>query len=68
MQSKNGKYIFGICKVNDKGQILIPKEARNIFDIKTNDSLILVGDIKKGLALLKANEFDCVIDNALEDK
>lgn len=55
MQVENGKYLFGICKVNDKGQIVIPKEAREVFKIKSGDTLILFGDIKKGLALVKTD-------------
>ena len=54
---KEGKYIFGVCKVGEKGQIVIPKEARDIFDIKPGDSIIVLGDEKKGLALLKAETF-----------
>lgn len=51
---KSKKHLFGICKVNEKGQIVIPKEARKIFDIKVGDSLVLLGDEDKGLALVKA--------------
>lgn len=55
MQSgSNGKYIFGICKVGEKGQIVIPKEARDMFNIKPGDNVIVLGDVKKGLALVKA--------------
>lgn len=59
------KYIFGVCKVGERGQIVIPKEARTVFEIKAGDSLILVGDKKKGMALLKAEEFTAVADNVL---
>jgi AbrB family looped-hinge helix DNA binding protein len=52
---EEGKYLFGVCKVNDKGQIVIPKDAREVFAIKPGDSLILFGDIKKGLALVKTD-------------
>ena len=38
--------------MNDKGLILMHKEAREAFGIKAGDSLILLGDLKKGLALL----------------
>lgn len=55
MVVEEGKYLFGVCKVNDKGQIVIPKDAREVFGIKPGDSLILFGDIKKGLALVKTN-------------
>ncbi len=55
MVVEEGKYLFGVCKVNDKGQIVIPKDAREVFGIKPGDSLILFGDIKKGLALVKTD-------------
>ena len=57
MVTNKGKHLFGICKVGEKGQIVIPKEARDIFDIKPGDSLIVVGDEKKGLAILKSEVF-----------
>ena len=52
-----GTYLFGISKVGEKGQIVIPKEAREIFNIQAGDSLIVVGDVKKGLALIKSEVF-----------
>lgn len=53
----NKKFIFGVVKVSDKGQILIPKEARDTFNIEPGDSLILLGDIEKGLSLVKTEVF-----------
>ncbi len=63
MQEK-GKYIFGVCKVNEKGQIVIPKEARKIFNINSGDLLLLLGDEKRGLALIKT---EIVTDKVFED-
>jgi AbrB family looped-hinge helix DNA binding protein len=65
MQEQDGKYIFGVVKVGDKGQIVIPKDARNIYDIKPGDALIVLGD-QKGMALLKTEFFQSVIDQAME--
>ncbi len=65
MNLNKGKYLFGICKVGEKGQIVIPKEARTVFDIKPGDSLILVGDVKKGLALVKAETFNDFADGIM---
>lgn len=39
-----GKHIFGTAKINDRGQIVIPKKAREVFDIKPNDSMVILGD------------------------
>ena len=64
MQEKDGKYIFGVVKVGDKGQIVIPKDARNLDGIKPGDALILLGD-EKGMALLKTEIFQNVIDQAM---
>ena len=66
MEEKNGKYIFGVCKVNEKGQIVIPKQAREIFNIVPGESLLLVGDKKRGLALLKTEVFTVVADDILD--
>ncbi len=63
----NGKYIFGVCKVGERGQIVIPKDARKIFDIKAGDSLLLVGDINKGLALIKTEVFTTQMDDTFKD-
>ena len=68
METSKGKYLFGICKVGEKGQIVIPNEARKVFDIKPGDSLILLGDDKKGLALVKADVIASVTDEIMGDK
>ena len=44
-------------KVGPKGQITIPAEARKMFDIKEGDTLMVMGDKKRGLALVKADAF-----------
>lgn len=55
---KDGRYVFGLVKVGEKGQIVIPKPARTLFNISAGDRLIVLGDTKKGgLALAKVPSF-----------
>lgn len=68
MQRNKEKHIFGICKVGEKGQIVIPKDARKVFDIKPGDSLLLLGDEKKGLALVKTQVFASTVEEILGDE
>ena len=52
----------GIAKVGEKGQIVIPKEARDMFGIKPGDSIIVLSDKSKGIALLKAEAIEDLSD------
>ncbi|MFV0351039.1 MAG: AbrB/MazE/SpoVT family DNA-binding domain-containing protein [Oscillospiraceae bacterium] len=49
-QQIEGKYI-GPVKVGPKGQIVIPKEVRDMFEIKPGDSLVLLADKERGIAI-----------------
>ena len=66
MLEKNKKFIFGVCKIGEKGQIVIPKEARKIYDLKAGDSLLLLGD-KKGMALVKTGVFSSLASEILKE-
>ena len=50
-----GKHFFGATTVGERGQIVIPKKARELFHIETGDTLILVGDEERGLAIVPQN-------------
>ena len=50
---KKSRYIFGTVKVGDKGQIVIPKEARNTFGIHPGDTLLVLGDDENGLIVTR---------------
>jgi len=58
------KYI-GVCKVGEKGQIVIPKEIRNMFDINAGDSVIVLCDKEKGIAIMKADVIEGLTDKVL---
>lgn len=58
----------GIAKVGEKGQIVIPKEAREMFDIKPGDSLVILCDKKKGMAILKSDVIESNIDDIIKTK
>lgn len=48
-----GKHIFGNTTIGERGQIVIPKKARDIFNLHPGDNLIVLGDEEQGLALIK---------------
>ena len=64
MEAQNGKFIFGVVKVGERGQIVIPKEAREVYGIKPGDSLLVLGD-EKGIAMLKTGVFQNIINQAM---
>lgn len=53
-----GKHIFGTTVINDRGQIVIPKIARDVLGIKKGERLVILGDEKEGIALMKADLFE----------
>ncbi len=55
VELKKGKHIFGTTKVGERGQIVIPKGARELFDIKQGDLVLVIGDEEKGIAIVKAD-------------
>ena len=55
----------GMVKIGEKGQIVIPKEARDMFDIKPGDTLLVLADVKQGIAITKDDvlfqQFDAML-------
>ena len=47
----NQNRVFGTAKVGDRGQIVIPKEARELFKIKPGDTLLILGESETGLII-----------------
>lgn len=50
-----GKRFYGSITVSDRGQIVIPAEARRDFGIEVGDKLLVFGDLEQGLAIMKAS-------------
>jgi AbrB family looped-hinge helix DNA binding protein len=59
-----GKHIFGMVRVGEKGQIVIPVKARKIFDIGPGDNLIVLGEEGQGIALIKEKSLLGLINRA----
>lgn len=51
MEVNNGKYAW-MVKIGEKGQFVIPKEARNLFDLQPGMEILVLGDEKRGLVIL----------------
>lgn len=64
MEADNGKYLFGVVKVGERGQVVIPKEARELYEIKAGDTLMVLGD-QRGIAMLKTEVFQEIINQAM---
>ncbi|WDF02197.1 helix-turn-helix domain-containing protein [Shouchella hunanensis] len=52
-----GKHIFGLTTIGERGQIVIPKKARDLFQLQAGDKLLILGDEEQGLALVKNEHF-----------
>ena len=64
---KNGKFM-GSAKVGPKGQIVIPKEVRDMFDIAPGDTLIVLADEKRGIAIERFDTFNQIADAIFSGK
>ena len=66
MNAPEGKYAWS-ATVGEKGQIVIPKQAREIFDIKPGDTLLLLGDVKRGIAIPPKGAFANLFEVAFQE-
>ena len=53
-----GKFMFGVVKVGERGQIIIPKKAREVFNIKAGDRLLILGDIDFGIGIKRCEDVE----------
>ena len=61
-----GKHLFGTVTIGTKGQIVIPKAARDTFHLKDGDRLVVLGDEAEGIALIKSEIFESRMLEALK--
>lgn len=67
VKAPKGKYAW-TATVGEKGQIVIPKQARDIFHIKPGDTILLLGDEKRGIAIPPKGAFAHLMEAAFEEK
>lgn len=60
-----GKHLWGTVTIGSKGQIVIPKAARETFELNEGDRLVVLGDDAEGIALVKADVFEQRVQEAL---
>ena len=58
LPAPKGKHIFGTVKLNDHGQVVIPKKARAMFQLQPGDEMVVLGDEAEGLAMIRADVFE----------
>lgn len=61
----NNRRVCGVAKVGDRGQIVIPKEARDLFGIKPGDTLLILGELDTGLIVSKPEVLRNLADDIL---
>ena len=60
-----GKFLWGTIKLGNRGQIVIPKEARDKYGLQEGSRLVVLGD-EEGIALIQAEKFESQLKSALE--
>ncbi len=53
----SGKHVFGVVKIDSKKRIVIPEKVFDVFELKTGDKLLMIGDETQGIAMVKLNSF-----------
>ena len=66
MEAPEGKKFYGSVTVSERGQVVIPVQARRDFDIKTGDKLLVFGDMERGLGIATLAVMQKTMDGAME--
>ena len=64
----NSRRVFGTAKVGDRGQIVIPKEARELFNICPGDTLLIIGEENKGLIVTRPELLRDIADQIFDSE
>ena len=67
MNKTEGRFAW-TATVGEKGQIVIPKQARELFGIKPGDTLLIFGDLQRGMAIPPQGAFADIFAVAFQDK
>ena len=62
-----GRHIFGTAKVGERGQIVIPKDAREVFGIRPGDTLLILGDEENGILVTKPDVLNDVAQKIFQN-
>ena len=63
---KKARHIFGTAKVGDRGQIVIPKDAREFYGIHPGDTLLILGDEENGMIVTKPDVLSSLAERILD--
>ncbi len=63
----NARRVLGTAKVGDRGQIVIPKEARDMFGIRPGDTLLILGETDAGLIISRPEALNDLADKILNN-
>jgi len=66
VEAPEGKKFYGSVTVSERGQIVIPTDARKDFNIKTGDKLLVFGDLEKGLGIATFNIIQSTMKSATD--
>ena len=66
MNIQAGKYAW-MVKIGEKGQFVIPKEARELFELKPGDEILVLGDTERGIAILPKEKQQDIVKQVFRD-